>query len=439
MDLTGYSSIRVAACDLNGQLRGKRLPVQAAEKLDKGGARMPFSAVNVDLWGHDIAGSPLVFDSGDQDSTLRPTGRGPVPMPWLQSGAALVPVCMYHENGTPFDADPRHALERVLTQFSKRGWTVVAATELEFTLIDDSGDVPRAPKEPLTGRRSQAGEVLSLRYLDQFDGFLNDLYAASDAMGLPADAAASESGIAQFEINLTHGDAMRIADDTLLFKEMVKGIARRHGFAASFMAKPYADDAGNGLHVHFSVLDANGKNIFDDGSAMGSALLHQAIAGCLAAMPDSTLIFAPHGNSYDRHVPGAHAPTAALWGYENRTTAIRVPGGSPVARRIEHRVAGGDTNPYLILAAILGAALIGIEDALQPPQPIKGNAYDTVSAPSLARDWATAVDQFERGPLIARIFTAELVDCLVRMKRQEIRTFAAIASEHHWLDWLERV
>ncbi|MEZ5715920.1 MAG: hypothetical protein R3D85_12565 [Paracoccaceae bacterium] len=127
--------------------------------------------------------------------------------------------------------------------------------------------------------------------------------------------------------------------------------------AATFMARPFYDDAGSGMHVHFSVLDAEGNNIFDDGTAKGSALLRHAVQGCLKALHGSTLIFAPHANSYDRLVPGAHAPTGIAWAYDNRTAAIRVPGGAPAARRIEHRVAGGDINPYLVLAVILGAAL----------------------------------------------------------------------------------
>ncbi|MDP4990506.1 MAG: glutamine synthetase, partial [Marivita lacus] len=130
----------------------------------------------------------------------------------------------------------------------------------------------------------------------------------------------------------------------------------RHGFAASFMAKPYPDYSGSGMHTHFSVLDEQGNNVFDDGGPRGTDMLHHAIAGCLNGMYDSTLLFAPHWNSFDRLVPGAHAPTGIAWAYENRTAAIRVPSGSASARRIEHRVAGGDVNPYLTLAAILGAA-----------------------------------------------------------------------------------
>ena len=182
---------------------------------------------------------------------------------------------------------------------------------------------------------------------------------------IPADTAISETGLGQFEINLMHSDdALRAADDTWLFKMMVKGLARRHGFAASFMAKPYPEYSGNGLHTHFSLLDRDGNNVFDNGGPEGTTMLHNAVAGCLAAMHDCTLIFAPHANSYDRLVPGMHAPTGIAWAYENRTAAVRIPSGSSAARRIEHRVAGGDVNPYLMLAAILGAALIGIEDGI---------------------------------------------------------------------------
>jgi glutamine synthetase len=205
------------------------------------------------------------------------------------------------------------------------------------------------------------------------------------------------------------------------------------------MAKPYAEEAGNGMHVHFSVVDEAGNNIFDDGTETGSDLLLSAVAGCLAAMPPSTLIFAPHGNSYDRLIPGAHAPTSAAWAYENRTAAIRIPGGSPKARRIEHRAAGGDINPYLMLATVLGAALVGIEDAMQPPAPSSGNIYDIQGLPQLASSWAEAIDLFESDPLIARILPAMAIRNLVMTKRQELAEFSSRPKEGHWLSWLEAV
>ncbi|SPJ27531.1 glutamine synthetase family protein [Falsiruegeria mediterranea] len=439
MDLAQFDTFRVAAVDLNGQLRGKRVPAIYAGKLDKGAVRIPFSALNVDLWGADIENSPLVFESGDADGVLRPTERGAVPTPWLAQPSAMVPMALYHDDGARFDGDPRHALADVLDRYAARGWTVIAATELEFTLIDDSGDTPQPPHSPVTGRALEDMAVLSMAELDAFDEFFSDLYAGCADMGIPAQTAISESGIGQFEVNLNHQDAMRCADDTLLFKVLVRGLARKHGFAATFMAKPYDDDAGNGMHVHYSVVDADGVNVFDNGGPDGTDLLRQAVAGCLAAMPDCTLIFAPHGNSYTRLVPGAHAPTGACWAYENRTAALRIPGGPSAARRIEHRVAGGDTNPYLMLAAVLGAAMVGIEDAMEPPTPISGNAYALDGVPQLAPDWPSAVSRFEDSDLVARIFSADLIRNLAMTKRQEITLFAERPTERHWLSYLETV
>ncbi len=439
MDLSALHTFRVAACDLNGQMRGKRVPPSYAEKLDKGAVRMPLSALNVDLWGADIEGSPLVFESGDADGVLLPTDRGPVPMPWLATPTALVPMSLHNDNATPFAGDPRHALSSVLARYAAKGWSVVAATELEFTLLDASGDQPQPPFNPITKRKLDNESVLSMSEMDAFDAFFTELYDGCEAMGVPAQTTISESGIGQFEINLNHQDAMRCADDTWLFKALVRGLARKHGFAATFMAKPYINDAGNGMHVHFSVVDAQGRNVFDNGGPDGTNELRSAVAGCLAAMPGSTLIFAPHGNSYTRLVPGAHAPTGACWAYENRTAAIRIPGGAPVARRIEHRVAGGDINPYLMLAAVLGAALIGIEDAMQPPAPITGNAYEIDGLPQLAPDWSSAVTAFENDPIVARIFPGDLIRNMAMTKRQEIARFADRPADEHWLSYLEAV
>ncbi len=439
MDLSALHTFRVAACDLNGQMRGKRVPPSYAEKLDKGAVRMPLSALNVDLWGADIEGSPLVFESGDADGVLLPTDRGPVPMPWLATPTALVPMSLHNDDATPFAGDPRHALSAVLARYAAKGWSVVAATELEFTLLDASGDQPQPPFNPITKRKLDNESVLSMSEMDAFDAFFTELYDGCEAMGVPAQTTISESGIGQFEINLNHQDAMRCADDTWLFKALVRGLARKHGFAATFMAKPYINDAGNGMHVHFSVVDAQGRNVFDNGGPDGTDELRSAVAGCLAAMPGSTLIFAPHGNSYTRLVPGAHAPTGACWAYENRTAAIRIPGGAPVARRIEHRVAGGDINPYLMLAAVLGAALIGIEDAMQPPAPITGNAYEIDGLPQLAPDWSSAVTAFENDPIVARIFPGDLIRNMAMTKRQEIARFADRPADEHWLSYLEAV
>ncbi|MBI1173262.1 glutamine synthetase [bacterium] len=414
-------TIRVAAADLNGQARGKRVPARFADKIVKDGTRFPFSVLNLDIWGEDIDDSPLVFEQGDQDGVLKPTERGFMPMPWLEAPTALLPIWMFRENGAPYEGDPRHALAHVVHRFKQRGLTPVCAMELEFFLIDDSGKTLQVPPSPRSGKRRKAAETLSIRALDVFDTFFTDLYDACEAMDIPADTSTSETGLGQFEVNLMHcDDALRAADDAWLFKMLVKGLARRHGFAASFMAKPYPEYSGSGLHTHFSLIDDAGRNVFDSGGPKGTAMLKQAVAGCLNAMRDSTLIFAPHQNSYERLVPGKHAPTAVCWGYENRTAAIRIPAGNPGARRIEHRVAGGDVNPYLMLAAILGAALDGIEGEMEPPSPIVGNAYAVEDLPQIAETWETAIEEMEQSTILPRFLHPELIKNLISTKRQEL-------------------
>jgi len=432
-------TIRVAAADLNGVARGKRIPARFAEKLMHEGTRFPYSALNLDIWGEDIDDSPLVFDSGDADGVLMPTERGFLPMPWLEAPTALLPIWMFHEDGRPYDGDPRQALARVMEGFRARGLTPVVATELEFFLIDDSGSRLRVPPSPRSGKRRTGGEILSLRALDAFDRFFTALYDACEAMDIPADTAISEAGPGQFEINLMHQpDGLKAADDAWLFKMLVKGLARQHGFAASFMAKPYDVWSGNGMHCHFSVLDEDGRNIFDDGGPEGTAALRHAIGGCLAAMPGSTLMFAPHANSFDRLVPDAHAPTGIAWAYENRTSAIRVPAGSPAARRIEHRVAGGDVNPYLSLAAILGAALDGIARRAAAPAPITGNAY-AQNLPQLPGSWAEAIEAFAGSAEMRAIFPAELIQNYLLTKRQELHYMSELSPEQQVELYLDTV
>lgn len=436
-DHPSIKSIRGCAVDLNGQARGKRVPRKFADKLEKDGARMPYSVFNLDIWGEDIANSPLVFESGDADGLLLPTERGYVPMPWLASPSAILPMWCFHDDGDAFEGDPRHALNVVVQRFKAQGLTPVVATELEFYLVDDSAADICTPRSPSSGKRRSGADILSLRELDAFDPFFSDLYDACGEMGIPAEAAISEGGQGQFEVNLEHvPDALKAADDAWLFKMLVHGLARKHGMAATFMAKPYADSSGNGLHTHFSVLDDRGRNIFANDSADGTPTLRHAIAGCLKGLTDLALVFAPHANSYDRLVPGQHAPTAICWAYDNRTASVRVPGGSPAARRIEHRVAGGDVNPYLFLAAVLGSALIGIEDKLEAPPAITGNAYDQ-KLDQLPASWSEAIDAFDTGEYGRRIFGPLLVDNLLRTKRQELELTAGLTKQellHLYLD-----
>lgn len=433
------ANLRVAVCDLNGILRGKRIPVTQVGKVLDGHLRMPPSILSCDVWGQDLAGNTVVQQTGDADALCQPTGRGILPVTWTPEPTAVLPVWMASEDGTPLAFDPRRALARVAARYRERGLTPVVATELEFYLVDAGGDRPTPPRSPVTGRPLNTDAMLSIDELDDFEAFLSDIYAACAAQDIPADAAISENGTGQFEVNLLHGpDPLKAADDAVFFKRLVRGIARKHGLIATFMAKPYGDRAGSSMHVHFSLLDSNGRNLFDDGTAAGSETLRHAIGGLLRAMPETLLVFAPHENSYRRLQPETLAPVQAAWGFENRTTAIRVPGGSPAARRLEHRVGGADANPYLVLAAVLGGALAGIEERLPPDAPVRGHAYHR-NLPRLPPDWASAIDRFEQGAQAAAIFARDLRHCLVAAKRYEARIFSQQVTDFEYHSYLETV
>lgn len=412
-------SLRIAAVDLNGQLRGKRSSEIVANKQ----MRMPLSALNVDIFGSDIEASSLVFASGDQDGIMVSTDRDLIPLPWVSGDAHLDLRVMHNENGSPFAGDPRTALSNVLDSFLSKGWQVFAACELEFFLLEDGGNLT-PPINPKTGRRLASTEILSMRELDGFDAFFNDVTEGARMMGLGNLTITGEAGIGQFEITMAHGAALHIADNVVLLKELVKGTARNHKMAATFMAKPFAAESGNGLHTHFSVLNAVGENIF-----CNEALLESAVAGCLQAFEASTIFFAPYPNSFERFVPDAHAPTSATWGFENRTVAVRIPASPKASTRIEHRVAGGDANPYLMFAAIFGAALEGIAASAKPPAPITGNAYTQPAVmPGLLTDLTVAINGLNN-PLLTKFMPQMILENLAATKTQE-RNFFEKMSDH---------
>jgi len=420
--------IRAAVCDLNGIWRGKLMPANQLEKVLQGSLRMPYSVPAIDIFGEDVADSPLVFTSGDADCPCLPTTRGALPELWQSGAAQFVPVVMAEEGGTASAIDPRQILTVVAAKLKARGLTPVMAVEMEFYLVKSGPTPPQAE-----------AQMLAIDHVDDHAAFFEAVYAACEAYNIPADAAISEGGAGQFEINLLHGpDPMEAADNAVFFKRIVKGVAKAQGLEASFMAKPYLAQSGSGLHVHFSLLDEAGSNVFDDGSEAGSETLRDCVSGLLSLMPASTLIFAPHLNSYRRLTPNSHAPTGIGWGYENRTSAIRIPGGNSKSRRIEHRVAGADANPYLLLAVLLAGVLEGLERGETPPAATEGNAYEA-GLPQLPADWAAAISAFEASTALRTHLNPQFVDTFTAMKRQEFNRFAHRMSDFEVATYLTTV
>jgi glutamine synthetase len=298
------------------------------------------------------------------------------------------------------------------------------AAELEFSLLPDPGH-GRPLREALTQHETLGGNLYALDELDRHGEMLDELREAFEVQGLPYEGIIKESAPAQFEINMAHSDdVMALADQIVRMQRGIRTVASRYGLIASFMPKPIDNEAGNGMHVHCSLLHEKGGNVFNNDTEKGSPLLRQAIAGCLALMPDSMLLFAPSFNAYRRFQAGNHAPTVPTWGYDNRTTALRVPAGPPTAKRIEHRVAGADANPYLVLAVVLAGILHGIDNKLRPPSPVDGNAWEMKhNAEDLPCLMDVAITTFEQSALIATYLSEEFQTLYVHTKKQELAEF----------------
>lgn len=414
--------VEVLLPDTSGILRGKWLPGSALEKIQKDGVAMPLSMFGLDVWGREVEETGIHIATGDKDGLCRPVPGTLKPVPWSPQTALQVLLSMYLPDGRPWMLDPRHILRSALDRFTARGLKPIVAFELEFYLLKPSA-VPG--EAPLTVYHRASGPVRQNMYsisdLDDFSAVIQEMREAAKIQGLPADSVISEAAPGQFEINLNHrDDAMAAADDAVLLRRMIRGVARKHGLQASFMPKPYLDSAGSGMHVHASVLDRDGANVFlGEG---GPERLRHAVGGLLTHMSDTALMFVSSYNGFRRLMPGSYAPVSLTWGYDNRSVAVRIPHGKPAATRVEHRIAGADANPYLVLAAILAAMEEGIDQRLPAPEPISGNAYD-LGAPRLSGSMREAVQRMRTSQFAIRNFGENFTRIYTIMKEMECAEF----------------
>jgi glutamine synthetase len=410
--------------DLNGIHRGKWLPREQIAKVFNGGYKMPQNTCSLDAWGRDL--EELVQESGDADGVCTADPETLARVPWADKPTAQVIVSMGSFGGDePYGGDPRMVLQSVLDRYAKLGLRPVVASEMEFHLFEldrDKFGEPQHSQRALNGSPALGGQTYGMDIMRETAPLMDAITDAAKRQNLPVDTLITEFGPSQFEINLYHQDcAMRACDQGSMLKRAIRNVARSHNKVASFMAKPFAEQVGNGMHIHFSLIDADGQNVFDNGTDAGSELLGHAVAGCLATMADSMAIFAPNINSYRRMVPGCYAPLAPNWGYENRTTAIRIPGGDNRAIRIEHRVAGADANVYLTVAAMLAGALYGIENKMAAPQAVVGDAGDVKA--ELPHFWQNALEKFEQSDFIGEYLGTELQKTFALSKRKEKQEF----------------
>jgi glutamine synthetase len=428
---------------MTGVPRGKRLRIHELQAVYDYGRFLPGSILVVDTTGADCEDTGLVWEDGDADRRARPVPGTLTLAPWLGDDMAQVMLSLYELDGTPNDLDPRHVLQRVLDRYAADGLTPVAACELEYYLVDTErtadGDL-QPPKSLQTGRRPHGIEVYGLPELEAISPFLRELWDTADVIGVPLEGAISEFAPSQVELTLKHKpDALRACDDALLYKRMAKGVALRHGCEATFMAKPWADRAGNGFHVHVSFNDAGGNNLCADEDPEGSAMLRHAIGGMKQLLGEGMAILAPNANSYRRFKANSYAPVAATWGVNNRTVSLRVPAGPAPTRHVEHRVAGADGNPYLVMAVLLASAHHGLTNKIDPGPAVVGDGYAAAAKEKsrLPSNWFAAVDLFDQSKVLRDYLGDRFVDMFVSVKRTEQARFFEVVTSLDF-DWYLR-
>ena len=423
--------------DLCGTAIGKRYPVRDAAKIWTSGVAFCAGITTLDALGAcwDVEG--IGFSDGDPDAISYPVPGTLAPVPWLADTAQVLIAPAAPEGAADWWFDPRSILARVVARFADLGLTPVTACELEFYLVDPARDAQGRlqPARPTrAGRAADAPRVLAFDKLDEWGPLLAEIDAACIAQGLPAGAATAEYGGAQFEVNLSHlPDPVLAADHALMLRRIVKGVAQRHGREATFMSKPFAEQSGSGLHIHVSLIDADGRNVFDDRHAQGDVLLGHAIAGLQATTYDAMAIFAPNLNAYRRFAPNQFVPVNTSWGVNNRSVSFRVPAGGGAARRIEHRIAGAEANPYLVMAALLAGLHHGLTHRLTPTPPSTGNAGETADPEMPLKLW-TALDRLEGSALMADYLGPRYPAAYATIKRAEFEAFMAdvLPREYDW-------
>ncbi|MGI9203663.1 MAG: glutamine synthetase family protein [Woeseiaceae bacterium] len=408
--------------DMAGAARGKVLP---ADKFGSGELKLPEG-----IFAQTVSGDYATNKENveDRDMLLRPDATTLRPVPWASDPTASVFVDCTRRDGTPVDTSPRQVLRNVLNLYAAKGWTPIVAPEVEFYLINPHSDANQEvePPEGRLGWTETSKQPYSIDSMNDFDPFITDVYAYCEAQGIQIDTISQEMGPAQFELNFLHGNAIDLADQVLLFKRTVREAAISHEMMATFLARPISEEAGSALHIHQSVVDASGANIFSTADGGPSDLFMSYIGGLQKYMPEALLVFAPYANSYRRFLSYWASPVNLGWAVDNRTVGLRVPDSEPQARRVENRLAGSDVNPYLALAATLACGYLGMVEVVQPSAPIEGSAYDLPF--SLHRFLYEAIDAFEDSVAMQSTLGESFVKLYAAVKKMECHEFQEIVT-----------
>lgn len=414
--------------DQAGVARGKMMP---SKKFTSNTSLALPSAVFMTTisGGYPEDGNGFSYPADDGDLKLVPDLSTLSVVPWESDPTAQVICDLVHQDGRSVEFTPRNLLRRVVAAYARRGLKPVVAPEIEFYLVrkNPDPDYPLTPPVGRSGRPIGGGQGYSIAGVNEFDELIDDIYHFSEAQGLEIDTLIHEEGAGQLEINLRHGDPVELADQVFLFKRTIREAALKHDTYATFMAKPIQGQPGSAMHIHQSILDKKtGRNIFSDEDGSESDAFLHFIGGMQKHMPNALVMMAPYVNSYRRLTQAASAPVNTKWGYDNRTTAFRIPRSDPAARRVENRIPSSDANPYLALAGSLACGLIGMVNQVKPDAPIGTTANeDEIDLP---RGLLEAVERFESDTTLRDILGSGFVSTYAAIKKAEFETFMEVIS-----------
>jgi glutamine synthetase len=429
--------------DINGILRGVRAPRADMRQIFDSGAYMSASTMLLDSRGLLPEGLEIGLADGDPDYPCLPVPGTLAPMPWAKRPAGQCLLQMFSDRSTPYYSDSRRVLQGVLARFDELRLTPVLALELEFYLLSDDEKRLKPRRTRIAGTRlvQEVPQLHGLDDLHDLDAFLADIDTACAAQNIPIGTTMSEGSPGQYEINLHHvADAELACDHALLLRRLVRGVARRHGMAATFMAQPFAGLDGSGMHVHCSLLNAEGHNVFAGNAPAErpdgySTALRHAVGGLLATLPEAQAILAPNANSYRRLGPGSFLSAIPSWGYNHRQVAVRIPPADDSNVRFEHRPAGADCNPYLAVAALLAGVHHGLDRQVEPPQMVReGQAIDLDSA--AGPHWEGALAQFAQARVLPEYLGEDFCATYVQCRRLEARQYRAEVPDLDYLWYL---
>ncbi|OUD09292.1 glutamine synthetase [Marivivens niveibacter] len=413
--------------DMPGIARGKAVPASKFAKQEY--FHLPDSIFYQTItgeWGEAAGDDGFI----ERDMILKPDMETASAAPWTGDWTLQVIHDAYDRKGKPIEFAPRNILKRVVELYRKQGWEPVVAPEMEFYLVARNLD-PAKSIEPMMGRSGRpaaARQAYSMTAVDEFGPVIDDIYDFAEAQGFEIDGITQEGGAGQLEINLRHGDPVKLADEVFYFKRLIREAAIRHNCFATFMAKPIADEPGSAMHIHHSVMDIEtGENIFSGPQGGETDAFYHFIGGMQKYLPPAIAVLAPYVNSYRRYVRDHAAPINLNWGRDNRTTGIRVPLSGPQSRRVENRLAGMDCNPYLGIAASLACGYLGLMEEHRAGPSFKGDAYED-SENDLPRVMGEALEIFDEATALHEVLGPEFARVYSIVKRSEYEEFLQVIS-----------